>query len=232
MTTGETHGTLTQLRAFLANHSQNGDARLPPERQLAESLGVSRGTLRRALAELEAEGVIWRHVGRGTFLGDRPVEPLHDLTEVLRQTSPAMVMAARLSFEPELARLAALHATDADLDELAACVAASQAAADWRAYEFWDNQLHRSIAQASGNRVLLALFDSLNTIRRAVTWGRLRPGPQRPAADHHSFAEHAAIVAAIGQRDGPGAAAAMGQHLASVRANLLAANQPPGASPA
>jgi DNA-binding FadR family transcriptional regulator len=232
MTTGEAQSTLTQLRAFLAHHGQSGEARLPPERQLAESLGVSRGTLRRALAELEAEGTIWRQVGRGTFIGDRPVEPTHDLSQVMRLTSPAMVMAARLSFEPELARLAAVHASDADLGELGACIEAGRAAPDWRSYEFWDNRLHRGIAQAAGNVVLLALFDSLNTIRRAVTWGRLRPGSQRPAADHHSFAEHAAIVAAIGERDGAAAATAMRRHLLSVRANLLAAAEAGVSAPA
>ena len=83
-------------------------------------------------------------------------------------------MEARLSLEPELARLAALHATPADLDELAKCVRQSREAGDWRTYEYWDNRLHRAVAEATANVVLLALFDSLNTIRRTVTWGRLR----------------------------------------------------------
>ena len=42
--------------------------RLPPERELAGKLGVSRGELRKALSALESEGVVERHVGRGTFL--------------------------------------------------------------------------------------------------------------------------------------------------------------------
>ncbi|MCS6878809.1 MAG: FadR family transcriptional regulator [Geminicoccaceae bacterium] len=223
MTSGETESALIRLRAWLANRPADADKRLPPERELAHMLGVSRGTLRKALAVLEAEGTIWRHVGRGTFVGDRPVEPLLDLSDVIRRTSPAHVMEARFLLEPELARLAALNGTAADLDELRLCLRQSRLAPDWRSYEYWDNRLHRGIAQATGNTVLLALLDGLDTIRRAIAWGRLRRGPQRPPPDHHSFAEHEAVVAAIAERDPQAAATAMRRHLASVRARLFAA---------
>lgn len=223
-------GALTQLRAFLVNQSRIGEKRLPPERQLAEALGVSRRSLRRALAELEAEGLIWRHVGRGTFLGNRPVEPVQDLSLVVRHANPADVMTARLALEPELARLAALHATAAAIEEMTECVGAARAATDWRRYEYWDNRLHRAVAEATGSLVLLSLFDSLNTIRRAVTWGRLRPRPLRPDPDHHSFAEHDAILAAIADRDAAAAAVAMSSHLRTVEQNLLA--QAAAAAPA
>jgi DNA-binding FadR family transcriptional regulator len=225
MIDSETQGVLTQLRAYLAHRGRVAGTRLPPERVLADELGVSRGTLRKALADLEVEGLIWRHVGRGTFVGNRPVETVQDLSEVTRRTSPAGVMEARLALEPEFARLAAVHATPADLDELAECVAQSRAANDWRIYEYWDNRLHRVVAQATANMVLLSLFDSLNTIRRTVTWGRLRRSAPRPDESHHSFSEHDRIVAALVDRD-PGAAAdAMRTHLRSVRDHLLQAQE-------
>lgn len=226
MIDGETQGVLTQLRAYLEHDGRSAGARLPPERQLAEDLGVSRGTLRRALADLEAEGLIWRHVGRGTFVGDRPVDTVQDLTDVTRRTNPAGVMEARLALEPELARLAAVHATPADLDELALCVRESRGSPDWRSYEYWDNRLHRVVAQATANVVLLALFDGLNTVRRTVTWGRLRRFSARPDAGHHSFAEHDRLVAAIAERDAAAAAEAMRGHLRSVRDHLLTVDGP------
>ena len=221
MIDGETQGVLTQLRAYLAHAGRSAGARLPPERQLADDLGVSRGTLRRALADLEAEGLIWRHVGRGTFVGNRPVDTVQDLSDVMRRTNPAGVMEARLALEPELARLAAVHATPADLDELAECIRESRTSADWRSYEYWDNRLHRVVAQATANVVLLALFDGLNTVRRTVTWGRLRRSSARPDAGHHSFAEHDRLVGAIAERDATAAAEAMRLHLRSVRDHLL-----------
>lgn len=221
MIDSETQGVLTQLRAYLGHRGGAAGSRLPPERELAVELGVSRGTLRKALADLEAEGLIWRHVGRGTFVGNRPVEPVQDLSAVIRRTNPAGVMEARLALEPELARLAALHATPEDLDELALCRSQSRAAVDWRSYEYWDNRLHRAVATATANIVLLALFDGLNTVRRTVTWGRLRRFPLRPDPGHHSFAEHDRILAAIAERDSAAAAEAMRAHLRSVRDHLL-----------
>ena len=91
----------------------------------------------------------------------------------------------------------------------------------WRQYENWDNRLHRPVAEASHNALLLALFDTLNAVRRTVVWGRLRNDVDRPPADHHSFREHEAFVDAIGDRDLAAATAAMDRHLHAVQANLL-----------
>ena len=62
---------LTGLRQYLTEQEFSLNSRLPAERDLSTALGVSRTDLRKALAVLEAEGQIWRHVGRGTFVGTR-----------------------------------------------------------------------------------------------------------------------------------------------------------------
>ena len=54
---------LEKLKGFLATAELPDDGRLPPERELAQSLDVGRSVLRKALATLQAEGVVWRHVG-------------------------------------------------------------------------------------------------------------------------------------------------------------------------
>ena len=61
------HAALARMREYLLHAELEDGGRLPPERDLALSLGLSRGALRKALADLEAEGVLWRHVGKGTF---------------------------------------------------------------------------------------------------------------------------------------------------------------------
>ena len=182
---------------------------------------MSRGDLRKALATLERDGQIWRHVGKGTFVGSGPIEETVAIADISAHTNPADLMRARLIIEPEIAREAALHATPDDIIAMRRAMAQTRAAQTWRQYENFDNLLHRQIAQASRNTVLVGLFDALNAIRRAVVWGRLRIEPARPPADHHSFAEHEAIVDAIAHRDLGAAATAMRVHLTSVERRLI-----------
>lgn len=213
---------VTQLRAYLAQSTLPEDGRLPPERELCVALGVSRTELRKALDVLEQEGQIWRHVGKGTFMGSRPLDTFADIAALARRSNPAEVMRARIVIEPEIARAAAFTATPADIAEMRMCLARSRQAETWRHYEGWDTRLHRTIAEATQNTLLLGLFDTLNAVRRAVTWGRLRTAPVRPLPDHHSFAEHDVIVDAIEHRDMSGAASAMRSHLQTVERKLLA----------
>ena len=218
-------GLVTQLRAYLAQAKLPDDGRLPPERELSAALGVSRAELRKALEVLESEGQLWRNVGKGTFIGGRPLDTFADITALARRSNPAEVMRARLAMEPELARTAAFMATPADISEMRLCLTRSRQADTWRQYEGWDTRLHRTIAEATHNSLLLGLFDTLNAVRRAVTWGRLRAIPVKPALDHHSFEEHERIVDAIEVRDMVGAAAAMRAHLQTVERKLLEKQQ-------
>ena len=212
---------LVQLRAFLAQQAYDPNTRLPPERELADSLGVSRGDLRKALAVLEEQGDLWRQVGKGTFTGVRPVAEIDSVAVIAKQTSPAEVMRARLVIEPELAREAALHATAADVATLRHCAESARQAETWRHYENWDNRLHRAIAEAGQNALLLAVFDTINAVRRTVVWGRLRNHQPVPPRDHHSFADHDAIVDAIEDRNLAAAASLMRLHLQHVQDRLI-----------
>jgi DNA-binding FadR family transcriptional regulator len=215
-----TAGVLAQLRAYLSSNELPGDGRLPPERLLADLLGVTRSELRKGLATLESEGVLWRHVGKGTFVGQRPPAPAADLMALARKTNPQEVMVARIALEPQLARLAALNATAEEISRLRDTNARCREAASWRHYETLDATLHHHIARASHNTLLLGLVDVLNTVRRTVTWGRLRQTPTRPPVNHHSFAEHDRIIDAIASRDLAAAEQAMRVHLETVARKL------------
>lgn len=211
---------LAALKEILSELDPALNERLPAERQLCVRLGVSRGKLRKALASLEAEGLIWRHVGRGTFIGPRPVINLTDVEFLTDQTSPTEMMEARMAVEPQLARLASLHGTMSDFTEIRRCNRRCRAAREWRTYEAWDNNFHQAIAGATHNKLLTSLFDTLNIVRRSTVWGQLRP-TKLPPADHSSLDEHDAIYEAIAGRNPDLAAECMQIHLRTVRNRLL-----------
>lgn len=194
--------------------------RLLPEREMCEKLGVTRNRLRRALSELETQGVIWRHVGRGTFVGSRPVLNLDDVTYLRDQVTPEQVVNVRFTIEPELARLAAIYGKKPNFDQILSCSEQCRGARDWRIYEAWDNKLHHAIARGANNKLYLYYFETLNVVRRSIVWGQPRK-TQKPADDYSSFIEHDQIVQAIVNRDGEVAAQAMKQHLQSVYGRIL-----------
>jgi len=213
---------LQLLRRFLADQELPLNGRLPAERHLCTELGLSRGGLRKAMAVLEAEGQIWRHVGRGTFFGPRPVMNLSDVEYLNEHPRPFEVMEARLAIEPQLARLAAVHGTASHFTEMRRCRRLCKSAGEWRVYESWDNNFHQAIAKATCNKLLISLFDTLNIVRRSTVWGQLR-STKLPPANHGSFAEHDAIYEAIVVRDSDLAADHMRTHLRSVRSRSYAA---------
>lgn len=216
------NAALAQLRAYIADRAFAPGDRLPPERVLCIDLGLKRGDLRRALAALEQENRLWRHVGKGTFLTEQhQAESTTAFDRLAHQVSPADVMRARAALEPAIAREAALHASASGIAKLRLNVERARHAATWREYEALDNEFHRQIAESSGSTTLVALFDQLNTLRRMVSWGKVTRTGTRPPEDHSSFAEHARIVEEIAIRSPDAAQAAMRSHLRSVENRLL-----------
>jgi GntR family transcriptional regulator, uxu operon transcriptional repressor len=211
-----------RLKQYMQTGGFAHNDRLPPERELVKTFEVTRTELRKALADLEADGLIWRHVGRGTFIGTRPVYNLEDVAFLGQLASPAQVLEARLAIEPELARLATLHGTNSYFDQIKTCAQRARMATDWRSYEAWDNKFHLAIASATRNRLLFHLFETLNVVRRSIVWRQMRIST-RPPADHFSFDQHDAIVEAIEAQDPAAAARAMRDHLRSVRERVLPA---------
>lgn len=219
----QTDHDLGRLRDYIRQAAFDQQDRLPPERTLAEALGLTRNRLRTGLKKLAAEGLIWRHVGKGTFFGPRlqpgagpgSANPAQDLT------NPREVMAARLALEPPLARLAALHATGRELVEIGACLTGMAAVHDWPGWEQLDFRLHRTIALAAGNALMLALFDIVQANRNRDTWGRLRERLETGPAMERANLEHDAIVQALRDRDAAGAEAAMRVHLRAVERSVF-----------
>lgn len=215
---------LSALRESIDQGRYPQYARLPPERDLAVELGVGRSTLRKALGLLEAEGRIWRHVGRGTFVGGRPVTRQADLSTVAGRTNPEEIMEARLHIEPRNAALAAHRASLDDIQHIEACLAKGARARDEHEHELWDGAFHRAIAHATKNQLLIAIFDAVNAVRTQNEWGELRRARLGPERCRITIREHRVVFQAIADRDAARAEMAMFRHIESVRTSM---RQPP-----
>ena len=211
------------LEEYIRANGFEDQQRLPAERELSAAIGLTRGMLRTALSELEAAGKIWRHVGRGTFVGTRPATKV-EMIEILKNSiSPNEIMEARMALEPTIARLAALRASVNEIAIIQECLTKGGAARTVAVYELWDSRLHKAIAQAAHNELLLTLFNSVNAGREDEIWGRLKKQSLTAERTALYTKQHGRIVDAIMQRDAPGAEALMREHISMVRQHLTAA---------
>ncbi|WP_172122039.1 FadR/GntR family transcriptional regulator [Devosia sp. 919] len=209
-----------QMKEWLSSGQWPLNSRVPPERELAEQLGISRGALRQALGELEAEGYIWRHVGKGTFVGARPEDAGESTSALAARTSPTDVMTARLIMEPSAARFAALNASSSQINEMHRCLKRTEAAKTFQEYAFWDGKLHIVIAQATRNVPLTHFLETLHNVRHVAFWGRLKD-KQPPSPSNPSLEEHRRIVDAIEQQEPEAAEQFMLGHLQRVQRGML-----------
>ena len=191
-----------------------GSGRLPAERELALRHGLSRTAVRRWLDELERDGTVTRHVGRGTFVQDAPAAQEDS-------TSPAEIMSVRLLLEPQLLALAVASATATDLEVLRRCLRESEASVSFEEFERWDARLHAGIAAATHNSLLIRLFETMNEARNHPLWGSAKRRSFTEARRREYEQDHRELVDAIADRHAAEAAAVMRRHLLRIRGALL-----------
>ena len=155
-----------RLRQFMAeNHFRDGD-KLPPERALAESFGVSRNSVREAIHALAERGLLESRHGDGTYVRVPDMEPLRSaILEAVDSEGHLFdeVMEYRRILEPAVAELAALRRPPEQLDRLKiiACDQQRRILIDGDDGEL-DAQFHLCLAECSGNRLLINTVALLN----------------------------------------------------------------------
>lgn len=200
--------------------------RLPPERDLSERLGVSRPSLREAIAELQGRGLLVARPGAGVYVAEMLGAAFSEaLVGLFASHEEALFdyIAFRRDLEGMAAERAARHASDTDLKVIAAVFARMEAAHDKRnpADEAaLDAEFHLAIIEASHNIVMLhmmrAMFDLL---KAGVFYNRSRLFRNRATRDA-LLAQHRAILEAILARDPVAARAAAEAHLTYVETSL------------
>lgn len=215
------HDGTQDVRGFLLEAVAQGaitpGGKLPTERELANRFALPRNTVRKALAQLEAEGAITRHVGRGTFLADAGGFPADSITH----TSPAELMEARLRLEPAMAELIVVNATPADFERMEICLNRAEHGATLDDFEVWDAALHQALAAATHNRFITRVFDMATAVRHQTEWGKLKDRVVTPERRLKYQEEHRAIVRALKARDADQARLAILVHLQHARRNLF-----------
>jgi DNA-binding FadR family transcriptional regulator len=217
---------VVRLRRRLQAQRKAPQQRLDPERVLAPVIGCSRATLRAALDRLEREGLLWRHVGQGTFMGPRPRQELIRPLVLFEMASPGDLMQARLVIEPPIAAAAATAATADDVSRLRTLARQSCEAASWQDYELIDDAFHKAIAAATANRLLMAVLGTLSSVRGRSRWQRQHDTVFRRARKHEyalaQGAMHLAIADAIAARKPAVAQAKMREHLTNITELVIA----------
>lgn len=188
--------------------------RLPPERELAPTLGVSRRTLRSAIRQLADDGLVETTVGRNGGTRVRPPPPDPEKIETsLEEARHALLSSfeARLVIEPALARLAADRA---DPDSAAELVALADRHPDTPIeVRTVDSRFHSLVAQMAGNEFLLAAVELART--GFFEWADLlwMPFEGMSEEERTSRDQHIRIASAIRNGDGKEAATVMRRHL-------------------
>ncbi|MGZ5104655.1 MAG: FadR/GntR family transcriptional regulator [Usitatibacter sp.] len=201
-----------QIAALIENGEYGAGARLPPERDLAKQLGVSRPSVREALIALEVEGYVEVRVGSGVYVqargSPRHAEPLP------ADSGPFELIKARWLIESECAALAAKSATKAQVRAMEEALDQMEEDGDKGVVPLGADRLfHLRIAEASGNSALALVVKTLWDQRTGPLFLRLEHHFDTPDLWTVAIREHREIVAAIARRDAGAARAAMRHHM-------------------
>ncbi|MHA3022032.1 FadR/GntR family transcriptional regulator [Mycobacterium sp. BMJ-28] len=211
------HPLATQVAELLLTRIHAGEwplgHRLPGETTLAAQLGVGRSTLREAIRELAGKGVLESRQGAGVFV--TAVDVTEDWDTVLRRTTIAAVIEARIAIEAEAAALAATRRTPADLRVIRRTLAArgiqNQSVPE---HVDADMAFHRAVIAAAHNEVLTGLFDAFLPRLRTAMIDMLKITPVASEAGDHAC--HQDLTEAIAARSPAAAAAASRTHLTAL----------------
>lgn len=185
---------------------------LPPgtplsERTLVERFGISRTPIREVIWQLERDGLVDVHVGRGVFVKKIAAEEIIELFQL------------REALEPLAAALAASHRPEDELAELKDCLLSADAdpGRDARELVKLGESLHDALVRWSGNRMLVRIYDTLR--RQTQLMRNLLHDSQ--GTERTSLGEHIAILDALERKDAVGARRAMAVHLRRARLAII-----------
>lgn len=216
-----------QIESMILEGSFKAGDALPPERSLAEQLGVSRPSLREAIQKLSARGLLVSRQGGGTYVSDQLEASFSSPWQSMVASHPELrrdVLEFRRMLEASAAEYAAERATAADLQRLKALAEQLQAAyeaKDLGTLSKADAAFHQAIADAAHNAMFTHLLASLFTMMRTHVHDNIANLFEVGTVSGELQAQHMAIWQAIEARDPAGARRAAEAHIDFVDRTLL-----------
>jgi GntR family transcriptional repressor for pyruvate dehydrogenase complex len=213
---------IERIRDMIAGGELAPGDRLPPERKLADALGVSRNSLRQAFQALAERKIIESRQGDGTYLlasteafsqSDAIFDTINAQSGFIRD-----ILEFRHLMEPQIAALAASRIEPAALDRLKILVCDQQRALmAGREDDTFDSEFHRQLAQCSGNRVISQMMTTIASVINATRSTWLQSNERRNA----SVEGHLRIIDALESGDADSAFNTMKAHIAEIENHIL-----------
>ena len=197
--------------------------RLPPERELAESLGVSRNSVREAIRTLGLMGFVSSTQGAGNFVTcdiEQNLRESFHMMLLMGETTYIQISQLRRGLESETARLAAERLTPKQAARLRELVQLMRAEGDPQKASRYDQEFHLLLCEAAGNRLIKSLFSAmLSTFNDFIStmYVRIVENPRQAEALHSA---HQRLADALTARDGAAAGQAMRAHFEVVDASI------------
>jgi GntR family transcriptional regulator, transcriptional repressor for pyruvate dehydrogenase complex len=199
---------------------------LPPERDLAADLGVSRSSVREAIQKLVIRGMLYARQGEGTFVTDRLDSSFSDPWEEMLRDHPSVredLLEFRHLLDAKAAECAARRATEADQERIVGCLEQlEESFLGDNLDEQVDKDLafHQAIAEASHNAIIGHLTASLNRLMREHIQRNLSELVRLPEARELLRTQHRRVWEGISSGDSSGARDAAAEHIDYVRERL------------
>ena len=204
-----------QIYQLIRDGELNPGDRLPPERELAQMLSVSRASVREAMRLLDMKGLIVVRPGAGTFITEDAIEAIVQAFSSLLEGNNAAgdVFEMRLLLEPHVVALAAERATEGDVTAMERILIAQEGEIDdgGTGVEH-DARFHFAIAEATKNVALITVTHAISDILSQSREDELLS----PERSRLSLQSHRQILSAIERRDPTEAEAAMHRHIADI----------------
>lgn len=222
-TPGGAASIAAQLRRAILEGKYGYRERLPAERDLAKHFAASRSTVREALRQLEEAQLVARKVGSGTFVLYR--EENED-DQIAEQTSPLELIDVRMAIEPQIARLAAVHATQRDLERLGDVLRqAEDCRKDPEAFSRADELFHLTLAECTRNPLLVWIYRHINDVRAHAQWNRMKDQVLSEERVVEYNRQHRRLYELLAARDAEKAVGLIAEHLDKARRDLLGARR-------